>query len=127
MTTADAQRYWRIALADHQEARRMWQLSGFRGSSIGFLLQQAAEKAFKAWIHLAGGVSPFTHDLSALIDLLHHLGEDCSAYAELTDLSFFAVQLRYDDVLELEELPWPALIALVQALLGEVERRFPRA
>ncbi|MBM5799417.1 MAG: HEPN domain-containing protein [Cyanobacteria bacterium K_DeepCast_35m_m2_023] len=29
-------------------------------TSIGFLLQQAAEKALKALIHLAGGEAPFT-------------------------------------------------------------------
>ncbi|MCF8140201.1 MAG: HEPN domain-containing protein [Cyanobium usitatum Tobar12.5m-G36] len=60
MADADASRYLRIARADLLEARRMWEFSGFRGSSIGFLLQQAAEKALKAWIQVAGGDAPFT-------------------------------------------------------------------
>lgn len=105
----------------------MLKLSGFRGSSIGFLLQQAAEKGLKAWIQLAGGVAPFTHDLAALIDLLKHLGEDASAFADLTDLTFFAVQSRYDDELEIEEPAWPEFIERVESLLAEMERRLPEA
>ena len=58
MADADASRYWRIAQADLLEARRMRELRGFRSSSIGFLLQQAAEKALKAWIQAAGGAAP---------------------------------------------------------------------
>ncbi len=39
MADADALRYLRIAKADLLGARRMLDLSGFRDSSIGFLLQ----------------------------------------------------------------------------------------
>jgi hypothetical protein len=35
----------------------MLELSGFRDSSIGFLLQQACEKSFKSWIHSSGGMA----------------------------------------------------------------------
>jgi HEPN domain-containing protein len=69
MADADALRYLRIAKADLLEARRMLDLSGFRDSSIGFLLQQACEKSFKSWIHSSGGMAPFTHDLVALMEL----------------------------------------------------------
>jgi len=48
MADPDAVRYLRIAQADLEEALRMAELSGFRDSSIGFLLQQACEKALKA-------------------------------------------------------------------------------
>ena len=57
MADADALRYLRIAKADLLEARRMLDLSGFRDSSIGFLLQQACEKSFKSWIHSSGGMA----------------------------------------------------------------------
>ena len=97
MADADALRYLRIAKADLLEARRMLDLSGFRDSSIGFLLQQACEKSFKSWIHSSGGMAPFTHDLVALMDWLQQAGADTSAFASLADLSFFAVQCRYDD------------------------------
>jgi hypothetical protein len=48
MADPDAFRYLRIYQADLEEARRMVELSGFRDSSIGFLLQQACEKALKS-------------------------------------------------------------------------------
>ena len=57
MADADALRYLRIAKADLLEARRMLDLSGFRDSSIGFLLQQACEKSLKSWIHSSGGMA----------------------------------------------------------------------
>ena len=57
MADADALRYLRIAKADLLEARRMLDLSGFRDSSIGFLLQQACEKSFKSWIQSSGGMA----------------------------------------------------------------------
>jgi HEPN domain-containing protein len=74
MADPDTIRYLRIAQADLAEARRMVELSGFRDSSIGFLLQQACEKALKSWIHSRGGLGPFTHDLMALMDWLEESG-----------------------------------------------------
>ena len=127
MADADASRYLRIARADLLEARRMWEFSGFRCSSIGFLLQQAAEKALKAWIQVAGGEAPFTHDLGALLDLLQELGKATAEYESLTELNFFAVQLRYDDELEVEPPNWLACFDLVENLLRQVEAPWPGA
>ena len=121
--TQYASRYWRIAQADLLEARRMRELRGFRSSSIGFLLQQAAEKALKAWIQAAGGAAPFTHDLGALLDLLQEMGEAPADYEVLTELNFFAVQLRYDDELVMEEPDWPLCFALLERLLLQIEGR----
>ncbi|MFO0056815.1 MAG: HEPN domain-containing protein [Cyanobacteriota bacterium] len=79
MSDPDAIRYLRIAQADLAEAQRMVELTGFRDSSIGFLLQQACEKALKSWIHANGGLAPFTHDLVALMDWLDESGADVIA------------------------------------------------
>ena len=51
MANPDSAKFLRLAQGDLSDARRMLLLSGFRDCSIGFLLQQAAEKALKAWIH----------------------------------------------------------------------------
>lgn len=123
MADPDALRYLRIARADLQEAQRMLELSGFRDSSIGFLLQQACEKAFKSWIHSAGGLAPFTHDLVALMDWLNQAGADTSAYGTLAELTFFAVQLRYDDSVAIAHPDWAALVGTASTLLDEVEQR----
>jgi HEPN domain-containing protein len=123
MSDPDALRYLRIARSDLQEAQRMLELSGFRDSSIGFLLQQACEKAFKSWIHGEGGLAPFTHDLTALMDWLNQCGADTSAYIPLAVLTFFAVQSRYDDSVSIAPPDWGALIRTASALLDEVDQR----
>jgi len=118
MADADALRYLRIAQADFSEARRMLELSGFRDSSIGFLLQQACEKGFKRWIHSRGGLSPFTHDLVALMDWLNQTGANTSAFGSLAELSFFAVQCRYDDDVEIQPPDWPSFSKMTGELLA---------
>jgi len=123
MPDADASRYWRIAKADLQEARRMLEVSGFRDSSIGFLQQQAAEKALKALIHLAGGEAPFTHDLAALLDLLNELGEQPGGGDLLSELSFFAVQSRYDDELQIDQPAWQACFGALEGLILDIQSR----
>jgi HEPN domain-containing protein len=124
MADPDAIRYLRIARADLAEAQRMVELSGFRDSSIGFLLQQACEKAFKSWIHSQGGLAPFfTHDLGALMDWLEEAGSDLSPFERIADLTFFAVQTRYDDSLEIKAPDWPLLLAVTSSLLMEAERQ----
>lgn len=122
MADPDAIRYLRIAQADLAEAQRMLELSGFRDSSIGFLLQQACEKALKSWIHSLGGLAPFTHDLVALMDWLKESGADLGPFEGIADLSFFAVQSRYDDTLLNTTPDWPLLLSVSASLIAESER-----
>jgi HEPN domain-containing protein len=121
MVDPDALRYLRIAKADLDEAQRMVELSGFRDSSIGFRLQQACAKALKSWIHSKGGLAPFTHDLVALMDWLEESGIDVNAFAQIADLSFFAVQTRYDDTVEINSPDWPLLLGITVSLLEQVQ------
>ena len=121
MVDPDALRYLRIAQADLDEAQRMVELSGFRDSSIGFRLQQACEKALKSWIHSKGGLAPFTHDLVALMDWLEESGIDVNAFAQIADLSFFAVQTRYDDSVEIRSPDWQLLVQITSSLLENVQ------
>ena len=121
MVDPDALRYLRIAQADFEEAQRMLALSGFRDSSIGFRLQQACEKALKGWIHAKGGQAPFTHDLAALMDWLEESGSNMSAFETIAELSFFAVQTRYDDSVELRSPDWQLLVQITSSLLENVQ------
>ena len=121
MADPDALRYLRIAQADLEEAQRMLALSGFRDSSIGFRLQQACEKALKSWIHAKGGQAPFTHDLVALMDWLEESGSNMSAFETIADLSFFAVQTRYDDSVEINSPDWQLLVQITSSLLENVQ------
>ena len=122
MADPDAIRYLRIAQADLAEAQRMVELSGFRDSSIGFLLQ-ACEKALKSWIHSRGGLAPFTHDLVALMDWLEEAGSDLNPFERIADLTFFAVQTRYDDGLEITPPDWSLLLGVTSSLLTEAQRQ----
>ena len=122
MADPDALRYLRIAQADLEEAQRMVALSGFRDSSIGFRLQQACEKALKSWIHSKGSQAPFTHDLVALMDWLEESGANMSEFEPIADLSFFAVQTRYDDSVDIRTPDWPLLVQITSSLLENVRR-----
>jgi len=123
MADPDAIRYLRIAQADLAEAQRMVELSGFRNSSIGFLLQQACEKALKSWIHSQGGLAPFTHDLVALMDWLEEAGSDLSPFERIADLTFFAVQTRYDDKLVITAPDWELLLRVAESLIKSAQRQ----
>lgn len=124
MVDPDALRYLRIAQADLVEAQRMVEPSGFRDSSIGFRVQQPCEKALKSWIHSKGGLAPFTHDLVALMDWLEESGAELSSFKQIADLSFFAVQTRYDDTVEINAQDWPLLLSITASLLDQVQRDF---
>ena len=119
MADPDALRYLRIAKADLEEAQRMLDLSGFRDSSIGFRLQQTCEKSLKSWIHSQGGMAPFTHDLVALMDWLKDSGADVREFEQIADLSFFAVQTRYDDTVEISTPDWPLLLGITASLVEQ--------
>jgi len=67
---------------------------------------------------------PFTHDLVALLKLLERIQIDITPYRELARLTDFAVQIRYDeqpDLQNLDRLVWngkaEALVLAVQAQL----------
>lgn len=79
---------------DIQTLRSMSELAP--DESFGFHVQQAAEKAFKAWLALLGQVYPLRHDLDDLLDLLDSRGVPTGFYRELAEFTPYAVQFRYE-------------------------------
>jgi HEPN domain-containing protein len=77
--------------------------AAFSDGVFGFHAQQAAEKAFKAWMAYKGIKYKHTHDLMSLIDGLDGAGEEVAALEELVDLNSFAVQYRYETADEDDE------------------------
>jgi HEPN domain-containing protein len=67
----------------------------FTDEIFGFHVQQAVEKAFKAWISFLGHDYPFTHDLRDLIRRLLDYGADANKYLSLIRFNIYAVLLRY--------------------------------
>ena len=89
--------------------------------SIGFHLQQAAEKALKAWLAALGETYPLTHNLGTLLGLLSDRGVAVEPFEGLAELTPYVVEFRYeaapddDDGVEMDDAS-----KLVQALLSEV-------
>ena len=92
-------------------------------ASWGFQMQQAIEKAFKAWVLSHDLRVPFTHDIADLLQILREQGIEISSYLQFSQFTLFAVQLRYDDEPESLDLDRQHWLTVVQALLDEVDLR----
>ena len=101
--------------------------AGVPDESFGFHVQQAAEKAFKAWLCLLGETYPLTHNLEALMGLLAAQGIATPPFRTLIPYTPYAVEFRCEGVssntgpIDREE----ALV--VEALLARVRRDSRRA
>ena len=92
------------------------------------IVQQALEKAFKAWLALLGELYPLTHNLKTLLDRLAACGADVQPWRETERYTPYAVQFRYTGVdPDTEAIDRDAAAASVQTLLAEVERRLDEA
>lgn len=124
MAEADALALLAIARRDLLAAQGMTDPTTFHEAVWGFQVQQTIEKALKAWLYLSGVEPPFTHDLVALLKLLDEAGSDIAPYRDLALFTDFAVQIRYDDQPDLQNLDrssWntraAALVTFIEALL----------
>ena len=91
---------------------------------FGFHLQQVAEKAFKAWIAILGGLYELTHSLEALSSQLEDCGADeahVARFRSLCDYTPYPVEFRYQGVADWAlPIDRGAAIALVGRLLDHV-------
>jgi HEPN domain-containing protein len=126
-------------MADLEHARSLLRMAhkdfnallGMRGNSLfadeifGFHVQQAAEKALKAWLCTYGsGSYPMTHELARLFSLLENQGAEVEPFWSLVQYTMFAVQARYEEgVADLDEpIDRTEEIRNVSALLTCVEK-----
>lgn len=96
----------------------------FADEIFGFHIQQAVEKALKAWLCVCDGVYPMTHELTRLLVLLENQGVEVGAYWPLVQYTIFAVQARYEEgIVDLDE-PIDRVMEIwnVRALLTHVEQ-----
>lgn len=95
---------------------------------FGFLVQQAIEKALKAWISLLDLTYPFSHDLTALLNILDAAGADVDELVPLTLYNPFAVELRYNELPDDDPpLDREGALEQVESLLTEVESLYSTA
>ena len=106
-------------------------LIGMQGNSLfadeifGFHVQQAVEKALKAWLCICGGGGyPMTHELARLFTLLENQGAEVEPFWSLVQYTMFAVQARYEEgVADMDEpIDREAEIRNVSTLLTCVEK-----
>ena len=95
---------------------------------FGFHVQQAMEKAFKAWLALLGELYPLTHDLEVLLDRLAAVGADIDPWRETGRYTPYAVQFRCTGIdPDTEAIDRDAAAASVRKLLSKVERELAEA
>ena len=100
--------------------------AGVPDESFGFHVQQAAEKAFKAWLCLLGETYPLTCNLEALMGLLAAQGIATPPFRALIPYTPYAVEFRYEGVgsnagpIDREEA-----LVVVEALLARVREALP--
>jgi HEPN domain-containing protein len=89
--------------------------------SFGFHVQQAAEKALKAWLALLGETYPLTHSIEMLLNLLANRNASVEPFRHLADYTPYAVELRYAGVdPDAEPIDREGALALVETLLERV-------
>jgi HEPN domain-containing protein len=96
----------------------------FSAEIFGFHVQQAAEKALKAWLCYLGVTFPKTHDLDELGALLEEASQEIpEPLMPLLEFTDFAVAFRYDAFSDLEgDIDRPDCIDGVGRLLGHIRQ-----
>ncbi|MDO8892882.1 MAG: HEPN domain-containing protein [Sulfurimicrobium sp.] len=114
----------RMALKDFNALVGMQDNPLFADEIFGFHIQQAVEKALKAWLCARDTVYPMTHELSRLLALLENQGAELEKFWPLVQYTLFAVQARYEEgIAELDEpIDRAAEIENVRVLLAHVEQ-----
>ena len=118
--------FLRIAHRDLRAAKAMADSSVFEEVSWAFYLQQATEKALKAWLLLLlPEQPPFTHNLRLLFQMLRDLGADIEPFRALSRFTLFAVLRRYDEEPDVEDLDRAAWNQRCTELLEHVASLIP--
>lgn len=114
----------RMAHKDFNALTGMLDNALFADEIFGFHLQQAVEKALKAWLCTHGIAYPPTHDLARLLSLLEKTGTDVEQFWPLVQFTIFAVQARYEEGLANLDEPLERVIEIenVRVLLAAVEK-----
>jgi len=112
------------AARDHRALCGMEDPEVFSAEIFGFHVQQAVEKALKAWLCSLGVPFPRTHDLDELGVLLEEAGEEIPEFLHaLLEFTDFAVTFRYEAFADLEgDIDRRGCIDAVGRLLQHVQR-----
>jgi HEPN domain-containing protein len=121
MASPEAQALLQIARRD-LKAAEVLQDPAVDEANWGFQIQQAVEKALKAWLFSLGEEPPLIHNLTALLDRVADAGGVVEPFLALEAFTVFAVQFRYDAEPEPMELDRPQWQQRAVELVEHVER-----
>ena len=103
-------------------------LPAIADATVGFHCQQAAEKLLKARLAQLGVRFRRTHDLQELMTLLEEAGEPLPADLScLDELTPYAVELRYDEVVADASFDRVQARATIQKLRAYIEAKLGTA
>ena len=88
--------WMRRSCQDLKAAKVLISEDGMRETTL-FHLQQAIEKALKAYLIWCAVCFPHTHDLEVLVDLAIEQDADFEQLDSVTDMTDFAVAVRYPE------------------------------
>ncbi|MFZ1546787.1 MAG: HEPN domain-containing protein [Candidatus Nitrotoga sp.] len=119
-----AQAMLRMAHKDFSALTGMLDNNLFADEIFGFHVQQAVEKALKAWLCIYDIAYPSTHDLARLLTLLERVGADVEQFWSLVQFTIFAVQARYEEGLTDLDEPLERVVEIenVRILLAITEK-----
>ena len=118
--------FLRIAQRDLRAANGMVDPTLFYEEHWGFQIQQATEKALKAWLLvLQPEQPPFSHNLRLLFQMLRDHGGPIDPFISLSRFTEFAVLRRYDEEPDLEQLDRAVWNQLCADLLAHVAALIP--
>ena len=125
-------------MADLEHARSMLRMAhkdfnalvGMQGNSLfadeifGFHVQQAVEKALKAWLCTRDVIYPMTHDLTRLLPLLENQSAEVEKFWPLVQYTLFAAQARYEEGVTERDEPIDRAVEVenVRELLAHVKQ-----
>jgi len=109
---------------DYRALRGMEDPETFSDEIFGFHVQQAVEKALKAWLCAAGVAFPRIHDLDELGAMLEETGQKIPDFVRvLLEFTDFAVAFRYEAFPGLQgDIDRPGCIDRVGRLLQHVRQ-----
>ena len=119
-----ARNFLTIASRDYRALCGMEDPEVFSSEIFGFHVQQAVEKALKAWLCILGVAFPRIHDLDELGALLEEAGQKIPKFLHvLLEFTDFAVAFRYDAFPDLEgDIDRDVCIDQVGHLLQHVQK-----
>jgi HEPN domain-containing protein len=111
-----------MARIDLRAVKGMVDSAIFADEVFGFHAQQVVEKSLKAWLSVLGAGYPRIHDIEELLNLLEDQGAEIPEhFRDLTELTVFSVQYRYEYFEEADQATdRAAMISRLQGVLDKV-------